>query len=403
MPEPKKRGTRRLLLALVLLYAAFTLIPAAVYGASHLGTAAKPGTENAPHSSSRQAESSAVSEKPERSSVSEKPEASSAPEAAAPSSQPESNSAVASSQPSGTVPGFLDDLPLSSGSRKNEEDVFTLYDAASEELLTVPAREFLPAALACEMDLSAPEEALKAQAVAIYTLYSRQRATGEAAVQGADFACDTENWLVYTPKEAMQERWGEDFEENYALLERITNEVYGQLLTENGKPVTAAYFAISAGSTEAAENVWDNGEIPYLRAAASPGDRLCDGYLSTAVFTEEELRQAAEAYFTEDPPDLSGPADTWLDHIERTPSGYVKQAVLGGKTVSGPDLRAAFSLRSACFEPVCKDGSFTFAVRGWGHGVGMSQAGAVFLAKQGAGYPAILAHYYPGTTLTFPA
>ena len=44
------------------------------------------------------------------------------------------------------------------------------------------------------------------------------------------------------------------------------------------------------------------------------------------------------------------------------------------------------SLRSACLEISYADGSYTFTVRGWGHGVGMSQAGAVFLARQGADY-----------------
>jgi stage II sporulation protein D len=37
--------------------------------------------------------------------------------------------------------------------------------------------------------------------------------------------------------------------------------------------------------------------------------------------------------------------------------------------------------------------------RGFGHGVGMSAYGAYGYAQHGAGYEAILAHYYPGTTL----
>ena len=44
-------------------------------------------------------------------------------------------------------------------------------------------------------------------------------------------------------------------------------------------------------------------------------------------------------------------------------------------------------------------GSFCFTTRGYGHGVGMSQWGAKAMAEQGADYAAILAHYYPGTTL----
>jgi stage II sporulation protein D len=36
---------------------------------------------------------------------------------------------------------------------------------------------------------------------------------------------------------------------------------------------------------------------------------------------------------------------------------------------------------------------------GWGHGLGLSQTGAVGMAEKGAGYEEILKHYYQGITL----
>ena len=42
---------------------------------------------------------------------------------------------------------------------------------------------------------------------------------------------------------------------------------------------------------------------------------------------------------------------------------------------------------------------FVVTGHGWGHGVGLSQYGAFGYAKRGVGYRAILAHYYPGTTI----
>jgi stage II sporulation protein D len=44
----------------------------------------------------------------------------------------------------------------------------------------------------------------------------------------------------------------------------------------------------------------------------------------------------------------------------------------------------------------------TFVIRGhgWGHGVGMGQYGALGYARHGLGYAKILAHFYPGTSLT---
>lgn len=44
-------------------------------------------------------------------------------------------------------------------------------------------------------------------------------------------------------------------------------------------------------------------------------------------------------------------------------------------------------------------GKFVFKVYGYGHGVGMSQDGAIQMAKNGSGYKEILTHYYTGTTI----
>jgi stage II sporulation protein D len=44
-------------------------------------------------------------------------------------------------------------------------------------------------------------------------------------------------------------------------------------------------------------------------------------------------------------------------------------------------------------------GDVIFIGKGYGHGVGLSQWGALEMARQGRNYREILAHYYPGTTL----
>ena len=257
------------------------------------------------------------------------------------------------------------------------------------------AEEFLPAALACEMDLSAPEEALKAQAVALYTFYSYQRAQHQG--EAAHFACDTANWLVYVPQSALEERWGEDFPAYYETLQQVVAAVKGQRLTWEGEPICAAFFAISGGATASSANVWGQ-EFPYLQSVASPGDCFASGYLSTVTLTAQELQAAGEAAWG-DGVDFSLPREQWFTDIAATPAGYVTSATVGGRLCTGEELREAFGLRSACFTLDTSGGEFQFTVKGWGHGVGMSQAGAAFLANQGASYQEILEHYYPGALL----
>lgn len=283
-----------------------------------------------------------------------------------------------------TPPEFLESAPP-----KSPENAFTLRDEATGESFSLTAEELIPAAVACEMDADAPEEALKAQAVACYTFFCRKK------VNGDEITCDRENRQVYTTEAILQESWGEAFDSRMTRLKSIAKAVAGETLTYNGSPILAAYFAVSNGSTEAAGNVWQS-DLPYLCAVASPGDVFSDGYLSTVRLTEEAYTAAASQ--------LAGtaltPEEAALTDMEYTPSGYVRSASIGKKTFSGQQLRNAFSLRSADFQLEHTNDEYIFTVRGWGHGVGMSQAGALFMAKRGAAYDEILAHYYPNTVLT---
>ena len=93
-------------------------------------------------------------------------------------------------------------------------------------------------------------------------------------------------------------------------------------------------------------------------------------------------------------PILSGEPSGWLTDVVRSASGRVASLKLGGAELSGGAARSLFSLRSTAFDVSEADGTFTFSVTGYGHGVGLSQYGANALAKQGKGWREILAHYY---------
>ena len=349
---PRKK-VRSLLLLFLLLYAVFTLVPAGVYGAYRL-----------------QNTSAGTSPSPE---ASPSPQAS-LPPAASPSMSPEGTGAE-------TVPGFLESRPLPEAAPSPAlADVFTLYDTATGETFQVTAEEFLPAALACEMDLSAPEEALKAQVVALYSFYSYQRA--QNAGNEADFACDTANWLVYVPQSAMEERWGEDFASLYERLQNVVGSVQGQVLTWEGEPICAAFF----------RHFWGQyGILPAGVGAGAalspigsePRGRLCPGVPlhrkpnggGAAAGRRQRLGGGAGLFRFQ--------WRTGCTAVSTSPSGHVGVRPSGRKTVTGEELREALGLRSACFQLRVVDEVFQFTVHGWGHGVGMSQAGAAYLASQG--------------------
>ena len=74
-------------------------------------------------------------------------------------------------------------------------------------------------------------------------------------------------------------------------------------------------------------------------------------------------------------------------------------AVIGKKEFTGAQVREILGLRSACFEIKCSDGEFKITVRGYGHGVGMSQYGADYMARQGSDWQEIIKHYYTGAEI----
>lgn len=392
MDKQKQKTIKRAIIIILAIYLTITLIPAAIYGVTS-GETEKTGNSNVPASEILPEDS--VSEAPAESAAAE---GASSPPAPAESSAPPQTESSEQSESSSEIPGFLDGGIAGAVNTENKNtgsDIFRILDTATNEVLTVSGEEFLAAAVVCEMPLSAPVEALKAQAVAAYTYYCRERKLG--GLENADFTCNTDSWLVYVTKDDMRERWGEDFEDNYLKIKEITDEVYGQLLTYEGELICAAYFSISNGSTEASANVW-GGELAYLTQVPSPGDVLSEGYMSTKSISGEQIQQSLQSALEYDF-DFSAAEGEWFQNQVRSDSGYTKTIDVCGVTIKGTELRTALSLSSTCFDVTYENGYYTFTVRGYGHGVGMSQAGAIFMAQQGSGYADILSHYYPGTTL----
>ncbi|MBS3902379.1 MAG: S-layer homology domain-containing protein, partial [Dethiobacter sp.] len=64
-------------------------------------------------------------------------------------------------------------------------------------------------------------------------------------------------------------------------------------------------------------------------------------------------------------------------------------------------MLGTMQMRSVLVDSFTANGAvYSFAGRGFGHGVGMSQHGARVMAERGAGFREILNFYYPGTVLT---
>lgn len=267
-------------------------------------------------------------------------------------------------------------------------DIFRISDAKTGAVTEMTANEYIFGVVAAEMPALYNEEALKAQAVAAYTFACYRRA--ENTDKTYDLTTDFNTDQSYITEEKAREKWGDKADEYCEKLKKAIDEVENLALTYDGKPILAVYHALSSGQTEDCKNVWGR-EYPYLKAVASPCDVLAPDYISKAAFSEEELKKKLSEKCQ-----LSGEPEKYFGKTERTPSDTVTTVEICGAKLSGAEIRSLFSLRSSNFEVSYKDGEFTFTVYGYGHGVGMSQYGANYMAKQGSNFKEILLHYYNG-------
>lgn len=247
----------------------------------------------------------------------------------------------------------------------------------------LPLEEYLYGVVPGEVIPSWHAESLKAQAVAART-YAVSH-LGQFAALGYDLKATV----------VSQVYGGVNLER--PSTNRAVDDTSGQVLTYQGAPIEAFYSDSSGGYTEAAGEVWGK-SIPYLQAVPD-FDQGSPRYNWTFSASGGALPQALAKL---------GAAIGDLQEIvplDRSYSGRVKRARLVGSLgqieVPGEKLRFAFGLRSTFFNVARQaDGSFQFAGRGWGHGVGMTQWGAKSMADMGYTYDQILAHYYRETTLT---
>ena len=256
-------------------------------------------------------------------------------------------------------------------------------------ILEMDMQEYLVGVVAAEMPAAFPDEALKAQAVAART-YAMNCAAGKKhgdAQVCADYKC----CQAWQDDAALREQWGADYAHNMARIRQAVTDTDGQYLTYGGQLIRAVFHASSAGATESSAALW-SGDAPYLVSVSSPETAQdVPNYVSTAEIAADAVRAAVlDSY-----PDcvLGDDPGTWFGTPVLDDSGRVACIPVGSETLTGAQVRALFSLRSAAFSVAYSGGTFTFTVTGSGHGVGMSQYGANVMAIRGSGYADILAHY----------
>jgi stage II sporulation protein D len=257
-------------------------------------------------------------------------------------------------------------------------------------LLTLPMEEYVVAALAGESGNFQQQESMKAMAVAVrsYAAHFHDR----HAAEGFDFCdsthCQTLNFKGISPQ-----------------VRAAAEATRGEMLWYQGSPAATFYHQNCGGTLAAAQEAWPDLRAPYLKQQA---DLYCVRAAPLpwkAQLDRQKLEKALRAQ------GLVVPANwTKLEIVSRTPSGRALKLAFRGpadpRLISASSLRFAIGrafgwnqVRSDVYEIETTNDSVIFSGRGAGHGVGLCQAGAEEMAKEGMNYRQILAFYYPGASL----
>ncbi|MDR0984282.1 MAG: stage II sporulation protein D [Ruminococcus sp.] len=287
--------------------------------------------------------------------------------------------------------------PLTLNSDAEKTEYYKYFDIEKNKIINISVRDYLIGAVAAEIPANYEPEALKCQAIVAHTYAERRHIIAETNpepdLNGADFSNDTSKYQAFFTLEQIKEFYADKFAEYYEKIGNAVDDVIDCVILYKDEPIIAAFHALSAGKTESAVNVWGN-NVEYLVAAESDADKSSPDYQTEITFTKNQLLEKIYAY----DPTIEFTLETkdYLKINSTTISNTVTDITVGNKTMTGTEVRSALGLRSAVFDIKVSEDNFIFTVKGYGHGVGMSQYGANEMAKSGKTFDEILKHYYLG-------
>jgi stage II sporulation protein D len=275
-------------------------------------------------------------------------------------------------------------VKLKNGHRSNEtySGNFKLSYARELEpqlINTVNIDSYVSRVLIEEVGYNVPDEYLKIQAIISRTYAVRN--LGRHKDGGFDL-CNKVHCQVYHGKNEIP-----------SSIHTATASTSGTVITDQkGEPILATFHANCGGTTANSEHVWNN-PMPYL---VSTNDTFCLNQRSADWNMELDLNQLKK--YVSNETGLNSDTLNWTGlFLNANRSG--KNIEFFGETFSLPMMRRGLRLRSTYFTMNVEGDKAIFKGRGYGHGVGLCQQGAINMARQELNHKQILGFYFKGTRL----
>jgi stage II sporulation protein D (peptidoglycan lytic transglycosylase) len=265
----------------------------------------------------------------------------------------------------------------------------------------VPLEEYVAATALSEVHPEAGTlEAFARRVYEMQTVIARTYAMsnrGRHARDGFDL-CSTTHCQLYEPSRLATSRWG-------AVATEAAARTAGEVVWFADAPALALFHADCGGHTSNASAVWGGPAPAYLAGERDDGPAESAHTEWTFEIAAAALRRALDA----DPRTAVGATLDRVDVAGRDAAGRAELITLRGThtfVVRGEIFRDAVtralgvkSIRSTLFTVKKTRDGFVFSGKGYGHGVGLCQAGALARLKAGESVDEVLSFYFPGTTL----
>ena len=257
----------------------------------------------------------------------------------------------------------------------------------NNEIERIPLEEYIVGVLAGEMPISFDDEALKAQAVASRS-YAMKRM--EYNKDKEYDVVDSVMNQVYLDNNYLKEAWGNSYVRNINKLRKAVNATIDEYLEYDDKVVDAMFFSTSNGYTEDSINIFGF-DCDYLRSVESPWDKeVSSAYLTTKIMNLTEFYRTLNIPYSK---------NLNIEIEKRSRTNRILLLKINDYEFKGTEIYSKLGLRSTDFTIELAGDTVNITTKGYGHGVGMSQYGALGMAKEGYTYEQILKHYYQGTNI----
>lgn len=179
---------------------------------------------------------------------------------------------------------------------------------------------------------------------------------------------------------------------NDTVINRAALQTSGEvILGPDSTLIIAAFHSNCGGETAPSESVWLTNE-PYL-------NKIIDPFCTSSRNARWQISMSRESWtgYLEKmgyKGDTNNPS--LLNFSPKTRSAEIKT---GAFSIPLSQVRTDLNLRSAFFSVTVSGDSIVFSGRGYGHGVGLCQEGAMSMAMKGFDYRQIINFYYTGVVL----